>query len=436
MAQPDSLSALREHVSKIMMVDTHEHLIPEPDRLNADVDVLATFFPHYASSDLKAAGMPEEELLRIRDASAPLEERWALFEPWWEKIRNTGYARAMEIAARDLYGVDGINAENYVDLSEKIKARNREGLYRWVLRERSGIEVSINDVLDPEVDREFFAPVHRFSDFLIVKDRKALESLGKASGGPIHTLKSMVSALMRRFDDLEGKIVGVKIGLAYMRPIFFDRVTFSEAEEAFNKIYRRGDLRVNEDPEVWKLIPESVAVEEMRPLQDYMVHEMIREAERRRLPVQIHTGLQEGNENILPNSNPEHLINLFMEYKDTKFDIFHGSWPYCGELGALAKNFPNVYIDMCWMHIISPRGARVALSNWLDEVPANKIMGFGGDYLVVEGVYGHSVIARDNIARVLASKVDDGDYTLEQAKKYADWLLRENPLRLFFPGGR
>jgi hypothetical protein len=40
---------------------------------------------------------------------------------------------------------------------------------------------------------------------------------------------------------------------------------------------------------------------------------MIREAERRRLPVQIHTGLQEGNENILPNSNPEHLINLFME---------------------------------------------------------------------------------------------------------------------------
>jgi polyhydroxyalkanoate synthesis regulator phasin len=63
-------------------------------------------------------------------------------------------------------------------------------------------------------------------------------------------------------------------------------------------------------------------------------------------------------------------------------------------------------------------------------------MGFGGDYLVVEGVYGHSVIARDNVAKVLASKVNNGDYTLEQAKKYADWLLRENPLRLFFPEGR
>jgi hypothetical protein len=63
-------------------------------------------------------------------------------------------------------------------------------------------------------------------------------------------------------------------------------------------------------------------------------------------------------------------------------------------------------------------------------------MGFGGDYLVVEGVYGHAVIARDNIARVLASKVDDGDYALEQAKMYADWLLRENPMRLFFPEGR
>lgn len=86
---------------------------------------------------------------------------------------------------------------------------------------------------------------------------------------------------------------------------------------------------------------------------------------------------------------------------------------------------------MCWMHIISPSRARSALSDWLDEVPANKIMGFGGDYLFVEGAYGHSVIARQNIAMVLASKVDEGFYSLDQAKKYARWLLRENAENLF-----
>ena len=147
-------------------------------------------------------------------------------------------------------------------------------------------------------------------------------------------------------------------------------------------------------------------------MQDYLVHIAIQEAEKRRLPIQIHTGLQEGNENILSNSNPELLVNLFMEYRDAKFDIFHGAWPFCSQLSALAKNFSNVYPDMSWMHIISPSRSRSALYEWLDEVPANKILGFGGDFLCVEGAYGHTVIARENIAKVLALKVEDGDFKI------------------------
>ena len=139
------------------------------------------------------------------------------------------------------------------------------------------------------------------------------------------------------------------------------------------------------------------------------------------------------NENINLNSNPELLVNLFMEYHEAKFDIFHGGWPYCSQLSALAKNFPNVYVDMCWMHIISPSRSRSALHEWLDEVPANKILGFGGDFLCVEGAYGHAVIARDNIAWVLTRKVEEGDMKVDEAKKYAQWILRENAQALFFP---
>jgi hypothetical protein len=87
---------------------------------------------------------------------------------------------------------------------------------------------------------------------------------------------------------------------------------------------------------------------------------------------------------------------------------------------------------MSWMHIISPQKARTALSEWLDEVPVNKILGFGGDYLAVEGSYGHSVIARDNISKVLSEKVDEGDYSIDEAKRYASMMLRDNPMKLFF----
>lgn len=427
--KPDSYPEIKKHVDSIRLIDTHEHLPQEKERINQKVDFLATFFPHYASVDLRSAGMTEEDLIKVRNPDISLGERWELFEPWWEKTENTGYARAVAIAARDLYGVDELTSSTVGILSDRIKEKNVEGLYQWVLKEISGIDISINDTQFYKRN-SFFAPVRRFSEFLYTRDRTALRELEKQVGKPIHTFKDMVSALKAEFDKTPD-IVGVKIGLAYTRPIYFEKVTFSAAEEAFNEIYKTTRFREYSNEDIWKMVPEPIAGESLRVIQDYLVHVMIQEGTKRGLPIQIHTGLQEGNENIMANSHPELLTNLFMEYKEAKFDVFHGGWPYSEELGALAKNFPNVFIDMCWMHIISPSRSRSALSDWLDEVPANKIMGFGGDYLFVEGAYGHSVMARENIARVLSEKVDDRVYTLDQAKKYARWLLRENPERLF-----
>ena len=433
MVDPSHYMELKQFVDRIRVFDTHEHLPQESERLKQKVDLLATFFPHYASSDLRSAGMPEEDLVKIRTPEIALDERWLIFEPWWEKIRNTGYARALEIAARDLYKVDGVSAETYRELSEKIKQRNQMGLYEWVLKKSSGIDVSINDTSVYNVDETFFRPVRRFSEFLYTRDRKGLEALGKQVGGSIHTFRKMEKALESEFKKTDGKIVGVKIGLAYTRPIRFEKTSFADAEKVFNQIYKIGNFKFNETPRGYT--PDPLDTDEYQVMQNYLVHKIIQEATKRNLPIQIHTGLQEGNENIVSNSHPELLTNLFMEYKEARFDIFHGGWPYCDDLGAIAKNFPNVYIDMCWMHIISPSRSQTALSQWLDEVPVNKILGFGGDYLFVEGVYGHSVIARNNMAKVLASKVNDGIYTLEEAKRYAQWILRENALQLFFPQG-
>ncbi len=425
---------IKKHIEGIRVIDTHEHLPPEKERIMEEVDVLATLFQYYASSDLISAGMPEEEFLKIWDTSKPLDERWEIFEPWWVKMRNTAYARALEIAARDLYNVKGISSETYETLSRRMKERNKEGLYTWILKEMSNIDISILDMGIYSVDKSLFAPVLEFNEILRSTDRTTIEAIGKSEGGPIHTLNDLCNAVKAKFDRLQGTVVGVKIPIAYNRPIFFEKTSFSEAEDAFNEIYKmRLFKRIEVPPKGDKRVPADVGAEKLLPLQDYLVHLIIQEAERRRLPIQIHTGLQEGNENIVTHSKPTDLVNLFMEYKDALFDIFHGGWPYSSELGALAKNFPNVHIDMCWMHIISDSRARSALSEWLDEVPANKIMGFGGDYSFIEGTYGHAVMAKENIARVLASKMDEGTFSLDEAKKYATWLLRENPMRLFFP---
>jgi predicted TIM-barrel fold metal-dependent hydrolase len=423
---PNLNQAIKEAVNKVRIIDTHEHLPQEKERTGGDIDLFGILLAHYASSDLVSSGMSPEELQKVRDSKIPLEERFGIFRPFWERIQNTGYARTINIAVRDLYGMEGINENTYMDLASRMKEANKEGIYKWILKEKSGIDISILDgytSLD-EVDREFFAPVARFDEYAIARERKDIDALGRICGRPIHSFSDLVEALERQFDKVSRMIVGVKVGLAYMRGLRFDKVSEREAEEVFVNIYNQELFKAD-----WT--PEGLSLREAKPYQDFIVHKIIQLAREKGIPIQIHTGLHEGNENVITHSNPTLLINLFREYREVKFDLFHGSYPYVGELAALAKNFQNVYIDMCWLHIISPHGAREALAEWLDTVPWNKIFGFGGDYAFVEGVYGHSVIARENIARVLTEKVEEGSFTEGQAVHLARRLLRDNAMEFF-----
>jgi predicted TIM-barrel fold metal-dependent hydrolase len=138
---------------------------------------------------------------------------------------------------------------------------------------------------------------------------------------------------------LQDGAVGIKIGIAYRRTIRFEKAPRGDAERVFARLF----AHLGEGPS-W---------DEARPLQDYMFHQIIRAAVDRDVPIQIHTGLQEGNGNVLENSNPLHLANLCLEYSQAKFDLFHGGFPFMGEAISLAKNFSNVFLDLCWLYIIS-----------------------------------------------------------------------------------
>jgi hypothetical protein len=71
------------------------------------------------------------------------------------------------------------------------------------------------------------------------------------------------------------------------------------------------------------------------------------------------------------------------------------------------------------------------LHEWIETVPANKIMAFGGDYSFVEAVYAHSVMARQIIVDVLIEKVSDRYLTENEAIGIAKMMLRENAQRIF-----
>ena len=100
-------------------------------------------------------------------------------------------------------------------------------------------------------------------------------------------------------------------------------------------------------------------------------------------------------------------------------------------ISELAKNWRNVFIDFAWVHILSPEASIRALIEYLDAVPANKISGFGGDFLNIDGVAGHAHIARENVAKALYFKVKHGAFDLDRAKELARMILVDNPTRIF-----
>lgn len=419
--QTATYQRLKVRIDGIRLVDTHEHLRSEAARLKQPADCLAILL-HYVEADLASAGMPRDPKnsgrVVVQNADGPFEERWEQFAKYWPDVRFTGYGRALERCVQDLYGVrlDNVSIETGRELNRRMAERLGPGFYRWVLKDKARIDLSIVDIGDTQVDRDYFAPVLRFDDFVNVQSKKQVDGLAKRTGVPIETLDDLVKALSAAFDKgVQDKMVGIKSGLAYSRRIYYPLPPIEEARSAFSKLMQN----------------RSVGFDESLPVQNYMMHQVCRLAEQHRMPFQIHTGLQTGFGNRITNSKPTDLVDLIMAHPEVKFVLFHGGYPYGPELGTMAKNFANVYIDLCWLHIIAPKAARDYLSEWIETVPANKIMAYGGDYLFVEGAYAHAEMARKNVALVLAEKVQSGYLTERDAEELAEKLLRKNAMEVF-----
>ena len=408
---------------------SHEHILPESERLRTTVD-LFTLISHYTINDLVSAGLSGQMRSESLRTDVPVAVRWKAMAPYWEKARNTGYSRALEIALRDIYGAGELNEKTCEQISERITAANKKGINERILKDKSRIRLAVlddyfnTDPVKPELS--LFVTARRFDRFISITSRDSLRKLEESTGSSLTTLAQLEQALEKDFErNLKaGSMAAIKVAVAYSRPLYFREATREEAERDFEKAAANAVAR--EGSRAGQLT--NVAA---KSLQDFMLHRLMQLAREHHVPVQVHTGLQSGTGNYLPNSNPTHLINLFLDYPAVLFDLFHAGYPYVSETAALGKMFPNVYVDLCWLHIISPSVSRSALHEYLETVPSNKILGFGGDYRYAELTYGHSVMARENMIRVLEQKVAEGYFSEPQAITVGKRLFYDNAAELF-----
>jgi hypothetical protein len=422
---------LYEQVSAMPVIDCHEHL-SGPEERPPYKEPIAALIHDYMLSDLHSAalGINDREIAHLEDQDVSTDRKWPLFEKLWHATEHTAYARVTKLVLKNVYGESELTREALDRVAEKLADQTEETYFRTI--DDAGIHAMLVDVLEwlPKGLGSFLNGENTFPDKwrLMISlpsmhpttvNWETIDQYGSLADMQITSLDEYLEAVFVVFQRcMERGAIGVKDQSAYSRVISYDVVSKSEAESQFNLVLA--------DPR------NSLGWPAGKPLNDYLFHQYMRFACELELPVQLHTGHMAGIRNRVDKTNAAHLASVLELHRDVRFDLFHGNWPYLGDLLFLGKNYPNVAIDCCWLHIIDPDYAAELLERSVLTMPHTKVHGFGGDYGdVPEFVAGHLQIARENIAGVLTRLVERGWLEEEQALSLAaDWLFN-NPNRFF-----
>jgi predicted TIM-barrel fold metal-dependent hydrolase len=416
--------AILEKVFKTPLIDTHEHLIEEKERLAAShprvqADDWSLLLNHYLNSDLLVAGMPKPVYDQFFAKETDPVDKWRLLEPYWPAVKNTGYGQAVRIAMRQIYDVEDLSAATVKKVQAAYEQTRRAGFYRHILCELAKIESCQVSYLGKPFS-ESDMPTLLMQDLSIVGMFAGpdLNGFGKPTGIEVRSLADWHRVIDWWFDKYARYAVAVKSQNAYSRDIDYEQVPAEKVEAIFKK----------------RLANEPLAAQEKKDLEDHLFWYAVNKATEHKLPVKLHTGYYAGQNNMPLGrliNNPASATDLCRKAPETRFVFMHICYPYYEELLAAAKHYTNAYVDMCWSWIINPVAARDFLKKFLVTAPANKLLTFGGDYIPVEPVLGHAVIARRGIALALTELVEEGWLTLPDAMDLIDPILHANARHLF-----
>jgi uncharacterized protein len=146
------------------------------------------------------------------------------------------------------------------------------------------------------------------------------------------------------------------------------------------------------------------------------------------LPFKLHTGYYAGHSRMpIDWIRAGNLCALLSRYPQARFVLMHTAYPYTDELVAIAKHYPNVWVDLCWAWSIDPYTSTDFVRRFIHAVPGNKLFVFGGDALSPTNTVAYSVQGRRWLTRALEAEVTARDLTDQQAIRVAHRLMHENP---------
>lgn len=403
----DLEKGLLNTLASMPIIDCHEHLPPEKVRVSTKVDAL-TFLSHYNRFDLIVAGMKPLPAGSggLFSENIPYEKKWRMIKPYFAQIRHTTYAKAALISMAHFYGYDDLTDATCKPITEAMRKANKKGIYDRVFDE-CNIKLALTQCQRTTLDNKRLIPL-----MPMMSPVETWELVNQLENNyshkiKINTLEDYIESVGQYVRQVKKEgAIGVK---TFPNPRDPDR---KAAMEAFDAL-KTGRV---------KLLPLP------NPLNDYVYDELVRIAGEEDMVVAVHTGYW----GDFRTMDPLHMIPVLQRHPNVKFDIYHLGFPWVRETIQLARNFPNVWLNLCWNAIVSERVHLQAVDEIIDQIPSNKILGFGGDYrMPVEKIYGHLAIARRNFAKVFAERIARNDMTEKQAFQVLKKWLWDNPIKLY-----
>ncbi len=425
--QTNILAALAD----IDVIDAHEHLGPEEDRTRVPVDVFSLFMVDRLNmeGDLAAAGMTDDESRHMSNADLPLATRWSVFRPYWERVRHTSSSRAALVTIQRFFGCDDLNDGTYAAISAAMQKANQPGIYDRILRDACRIRAAITQCGTTQTGSPLLVPV---VPIVFACEEPSWRSLTRPMadhlggmrgyesgwrGHPVFAPGTVINTLDDYLAAVEDYIartaragaVGVKM---YALP--------SHAPSRQDALAAFSALKEGHTPNLKEYAD--------NPLRDYVWDRAISVASELGLVMAVHAGFG-GDFRYL---NPVHIVPVVRRHPGARFDLYHLGYPFVREALMIARSYPNVWLNLCGVQAESQSVVVDAVYEAADFLPAHKLVAFGADlHISVEKVYGHLVIAKENVSRGLARVVAEGRMSETRAIEMAKGWFYGNPKALY-----
>ena len=403
------------------LCDTHEHLHRHTDFTLERVDILGSLFENYVIADLVVAGADPEAVDNLfKPEAGTVADRFRAVEEAWKRSQHTGYGEGVRLAAEYFYGLETLTPES-LDGAQSTHAELMGTKSRLqILKEDSNLDhVQIDDfrmeIETDEEDADFFLYDISLWDF--VTGKPDLKALAKHTGVDVVDQASAEAAVTKLFSIHGSEAVACKTQHAYVRTLAWQKREPADAACVLERYLQT---------------PDDLAAEEHNLLGDWFLDLCASLAAEHSLPIKIHTGYYAGHSRMpLDFISCEHLCGLLAAHPDTDFVLMHNSYPYSKELAAVAKHYPNAYVDMCWAWSINPLDASNFLRHAVHSVPTNKIFVFGADTSWPTASFAYAMQARFWLTKTLQDIVDDGYLSEGEAMEYAKRVMLHNQYDCF-----